>query len=314
MKLSVGELVAVALVFGLAGCSGGGSSTSQASKANVVEIVAQGLSFTAPDEIPSGWNTFRFKNESNMTHFGVLERMPEGHGIEDHQRDLAPVFQEGMNLLNEGDTDAAMAKFGEIPAWFGQVVYDGGVGLTAPGRTSETTLYLEPGTYILECYVKTDGVFHSYNPSPSDYGMVHEFSVKNVATPSSEPKATLDLTLSSTHGIATEGEPVAGTNTIAVHFADQKLHENFSGHDVHLVRLTDDVDLDALEAWMNWMNPGGLQTPAPAEFLGGTEEMPAGQTAYVTVQLEPGRYAWISEVPNPQEQGMLKTFTVSAGE
>ncbi|MCH8099556.1 MAG: hypothetical protein IIB74_03865 [Proteobacteria bacterium] len=29
-------------------------------------------------------------------------------------------------------------------------------------------------------------------------------------------------------------------------------------------------------------------------------------------RLQPGRYAWIAEVPSPAEKGMLQTFTVSA--
>jgi hypothetical protein len=38
--------------------------------------------------------------------------------------------------------------------------------------------------------------------------------------------------------------------------------------------------------------------------------MPAGETGYFTAALEPGRYAWIAEVPNPAEKGMLQPFTV----
>lgn len=38
--------------------------------------------------------------------------------------------------------------------------------------------------------------------------------------------------------------------------------------------------------------------------------MPAGSTAYLTVHLTPGHYAWIAEVPDPAAKGMLKTFTV----
>jgi hypothetical protein len=38
--------------------------------------------------------------------------------------------------------------------------------------------------------------------------------------------------------------------------------------------------------------------------------MPAGGTAYFTATLEPGRYAWIAEVTNPAEKGMLKIFVV----
>jgi hypothetical protein len=62
---------------------------------------------------------------------------------------------------------------------------------------------------------------------------------------------------------------------------------------------------------MDWSAPGGLQTPAPAEFLGGLNEMPAGSTGYFTVDLEPGEYAWISEVPDASAKGMLKEFEVA---
>lgn len=309
--IRVALLVSIALLS--AGCAGGEPTPSRSQgDSNVVEVIARGLTLDAPDEIPSGWTTFRLKNESNMIHFAVLERMPEGVGIEEQQQEIAPVFQQGMDLLNEGKFDAAMEIFGELPEWYEQIVFIGGPGLISPGGTAQASVYLEPGTYLLECYVKTNGVFHSFNPSPSSFGMVHEFTVTEASSGAPEPSAALEIKLSSESGITVEGDPVPGELTVAVHFEDQKAHENFVGHDVHLVRLTDDVDLQELAAWMDWTKPTGLQTPAPAEFLGGTQEMPAGETAYFTVRLEPGRYAWIAEVTSPEEKGMLKAFNVPA--
>jgi hypothetical protein len=245
-----------------------------------------------------------------MIHFAVLQRLPEGITLKDQQEQVAPVFQKGMDLLNAGDTEAAMEKFGELPDWFGEIVFMSGPGLTSAGQTAETSVYLEPGTYLLECYVKTNGVFHSYNPSPSAYGMVHELTVTEESSSAPEPRATLTITLSSERGIEVEGDPTPGEHTVAVYFEDQQIHENFLGHDVHLVRLESDTDIEELAIWMDWSQPTGLETPAPAEFLGGTHEMPAGGTAYFTVRLEAGDYAWIAEVPGPAEKSMLKTFTV----
>ena len=54
---------------------------------------------------------------------------------------------------------------------------------------------------------------------------------------------------------------------------------------------------------------GGLLEPAPAVFVGGTQEMPLGHTACFTVELEPGRYAWISE--STAGLRMAKEFTVN---
>lgn len=295
----------------MAGCAPGQpAKPEQATPSGVVDVTIEGLKFEMPDQVPAGWVTFRMANRSAMTHMGVIERMPEGYGIKEQQEQAAPVFQEGMDLIIAGDVDAAMAKFGELPEWFGRIVFMGGPGLLGPGRTSETTMFLEPGDYLLECYVKTAGIFHSYNPDPAQYGMVHAFTVTGEPSGAQEPKADVEMTISSQRGIELSGTPVAGVETMAVHFADQKVHENFVGHDVHLVRLKPETDIGKLIAWMNWASPNGLQTPAPAEFLGGTNEMPAGKTAYFTVRLEPGDYAFIAEVPSADEKGMLKRFTV----
>lgn len=288
-------------------------AASSASVPGVLEVVAVDRTFEAPDSAPAGWTTFRFRNASTFTHFAVVERMPAGIGIEEQQEEAAPIFQAGLDLMLAGRAEEAAAKFGELPAWFGEIVFLGGPGLTAPGRTSQSTVYLEPGTYVLECYVKTDGVFHSFNPDSTAYGMVHELTV--VGPPSSvpEPSGDLTLTVSGEQGISVSGDPVVGEQTVAVQLADQTVHPNFVGHDVHLVRLADDTDLDALAAWMDWTRAGGLETPAPATFVGGVNEMPEGSTGYMTMTLEPGRYAWISEVPDADENGLLKAFSVPAG-
>jgi hypothetical protein len=140
--------------------------------------------------------------------------------------------------------------------------------------------------------------------------MVHQFIVTQAASTAPEPKATVTLTLSNEGGIEMAGTPTPGPNTVAVHYQDQKVHENFVGHDVHVARLTDSTDVDALVAWMDWSRDDGLATPAPAEFLGGLNEMPAGATGYFTVQLDPGRYAWIAEVPNAREKHLFAEFSV----
>lgn len=275
-----------------------------------IEVVVQGMEFSAPDRIASGWTTIRLRNESAMTHFAVIEKLPPGVGVAEQQEQVAPVFQAGLELLSRGDVHAAMAKFGELPEWFQQIVFLGGPGLTGPGQTSEVTVRLEPGEYLLECYVKTDGIFHSYNPTPGVQGMVHGFTVTEEASEETEPTPTATITLASEGGIDAPEEVPAGPQTFLVRFEDQKVHENFVGHDLHLVRLTDDADLEKVASWMDWRAPHGLETPAPALFLSGLNEMPAGAVGFLRVSLEPGRYAWVAEVPDPAAKGFLRTFTV----
>ena len=97
-----------------------------------------------------------------------------------------------------------------------------------------------------------------------------------------------------------------------MHFKDQTVHEHFLGHDVHLVKLDESTDLDALNNWMNWSAPTGLSGLGVegVTFIGGTQEAPAGDTTYFTAHLKPGNYALIAEVPDPRSKGMLQTFSI----
>lgn len=274
---------------------------------NKVTFVTEMMDFDGPDEIPSGWTTFEYINNSEETHFFVLEKMPEGKTLEDSKREVIPVFVEGMDLINDGKAEEGFAAFGKLPEWFSEIVFMGGPGLISPKKKTETTLYLEPGYYLLECYVKMPtGQFHSA------LGMVAALTVTDEDNKQDAPESTLQMTVSSENGFDFQQDFTAGNHIVEVNFEDQVPHENFMGHDVHLVRLTDDADLDALEKWMNWSDPEAFKTPAPegVEFLGGTQEMPAGNTVYFKVDLKSGTYAFIAEVPNASEKNMLTVFTL----
>lgn len=272
---------------------------------SVVDVTSTGMNLDVPAEIPAGWTTFRFRNRADVTHFFVLEKLPAGKTVADSRAEVVPVFQDAMDLIVAGDAPAGFAEFERLPAWFADVTFVGGPGLTAPGHTARTTVRLEPGTYVLECYVKTpDGKFHSA------VGMITGLTVTGGDAGAAEPDADVHITLAN-DGMTLRGSPRAGEQTFAVRFDEQTVHENAVGHDVHLARLGDGVDPEDVAAWMSWATPDGLTTPAPAEFLGGTQELPAGRSAYFTARLEPGRYALVAEVPDPIAKDMLVTFTVN---
>jgi hypothetical protein len=203
--------------------------------------------------------------------------------------------------------DEAMASFGELPEWFGQIVFVGGSGLISGNQENTFTLNLKPGNHIIECYVKMEnGVFHT------SMGMAKSIWVTEEDSGNSPPEADLNISISSTEGIQYEGEISKGKYTFAVHYKDQIPHEHFVGHDVNLVKLEDDANYEELEAWMNWSSPTGLMSPEPqgVTFLGGTNDSPAGSTQYFTIDLIPGNYAFIAEVPNSKAKGMFKTFSI----
>ena len=151
-----------------------------------------------------------------------------------------------------------------------------------------------------------DGKFHT------SMGMVKDIWVTKEDSGQKPPEADVNIRISSKNGITYQGNIGKGEQTFSVYYEDQMVHENFVGHDVNLVKLDNNANLDTLEAWMNWATPTGLMTPMPegVTFLGGTNDAPAGSIQYFKVNLESGNYVLISEVPNTSKKGMLKTFKV----
>ncbi len=275
-------------------------------KPGEVEIVTNALEIQMPDTLPSGWTTLKYRNNSQMTHLILFERYPEYEEkqltVEDAKTIIVPAFQAIMDSLNSGGEP----PYDQLPAWFGEVEFLGGVGLVGPQNTAVTTLNLQPGTYVVECYVKNPGgIFHSSE------GMITGLTVLGELNGVPSPQATIHINISSESGIKLQGPVKSGNQTFAVQYQDQATQEHFLGFDVNLVRLEADTDLEALQSWMNWMLPQGLQIPAPAEFMGGAQEMPAGNTLYFSAALQPGRYALISEVPDPAAKGMYLEFEVT---
>jgi hypothetical protein len=275
---------------------------------NVIEIITEDMEFQMQDTIPSGWNTFRYKNLSPQTHFFLVERYPEGKSLEDAKAEVIPAFSEGMKLLNEGENEQAMTEFGKLPDWYSEVKFLGGSGLISSEKIGETTIELEPGYYLMECYVKmSNGEFHS------SMGMIRDFVVSTENSGNQQPVAGIEIDLSSKEGIVFNDSITVGTHTFSVFYRDQTVHENFVGHDLNLVKLNQNSKVEDLEKWMNWSDPEGLIEPAPEgfTFLGGVNDMAEGSTGFFTATLEAGKYALVSEVPNTIEKKMLKTFNVS---
>jgi len=269
---------------------------------HIVEVIARDFSFEAPEQIPSGWTTFRFKNEGAQEHFMALTRMPEGLTVDDYLTDMVHgAFGGAMGPYYAGEVELGTALenlVAMIPEWYAEVTPSGGAGLASGGIVSETSVELEPGYYVMECYVKApDGRFHV------DMGMIRGLIVTDDASGASAPDADIDVSLANYVIDAPDTLP-AGKHTVKVRYLENP--DGFFMHDVHLARMTDGVSIDDVIPWMSWID--GMVSPAPVEFLGGADQMPAGSTAYFDVDLEPGSYAWISE--GYAAQGAVKEFVV----
>ena len=273
----------------------------------IIEIVSNHMDFQMPDSISSGWHTFKYDNRSDETHFFLVDKYPEGISIENMEKEVGPVFQKGMDLIIEGKPEEGIEAFNQLPEWYFNVVFVGGSGLLSPKSSSLTTLNLEPGYYVIECYVKMpNGTFHS------NMGMVKSLIVTSEMSKVTPAEPTNEIFISGGEGIVVKDSVLGGKQIFSVYFKDQMVHENFVGHDINLVRVTEGADISSLEAWINWAQPKGLISPAPEgfTFLGGVNDMPEGSKAYFEVDLLPGTYVLISEVPNARSKGLLKTFVV----
>jgi len=248
---------------------------------------------TEADTVPAGWTTVKLRNASPMVHFAFFEKLPGDRTSEDMHAEVLPKFQEASYLIEEGKPDEAMAKFGEMPAWFSELVWMGGTGFVSPGLSTETTLFLSPGNYQVECYVKDeDGTYHW------NMGMYFDLHVTEDTTNALPPQQA-DVTITTTDdGLQIEGSPSAGENLVAVKFDENE--PALLARDVHVIEVTEDTDPDEVYRWMDFNLPGSLMSsadnPAPAVFVGGTHDMPKGNTAYFTFNMDPEKdYAWITE-------------------
>ena len=185
MLARCGACVAVLTV--LASCTGprdarqDGSANVAASRAadqsslaaaNVVTVVATEYAFQSPPVVPAGLTTLRLANQGRELHMMGITRLDDGKSI-----------SELMTYL---------VKDQPPPAW---AVDLGGPNAISPGDTSNSTLVLAPGHYMLICFVPApDGAIHFMK------GMVMPLEVTAARTPVlPEPAADVAIRLADYH-------------------------------------------------------------------------------------------------------------------
>ncbi|MDX1385306.1 MAG: hypothetical protein R3190_16760 [Thermoanaerobaculia bacterium] len=272
--------------------------------AGVVDIRAEDYTFTAPPTFPSGWVTLRLMNEGEEPHFVSIIELPEGVTFDDYASNVSAPFDELYAAYRAGDLDqtAFFEKLGAaVPEWFVTARRAGGPGFTSPGRTSETMVRLVPGSYVMECYVRSMNESDTFH---GKHGMLRPLIVSEASTSLAPPQADVEITLAN-YELTIEGDLSAGR-----HVARVRVEENPEGlvfHNVHLARLDGDGSAQAGAEWLDWVD--FMLPPAPVELLGGAGQASAGQESYFAFELEPGRYAWMAEL-HGKARGMVEEFEV----
>src|SRR2546426_6097743 len=142
-----------------------------AAGSSVVTITATDYAFGMPDTIPAGLTTFRLVNQGKELHHASLVRLRDGKTVADFQTALA----------------AAMKSHAPPPSW---MTFAGGPNAVTLGDTGVATQLLEPGSYVLVCWIPSlDGVPHVMK------GMLHPLLVTpGAAAPATAEPAT-DVTI-----------------------------------------------------------------------------------------------------------------------
>jgi len=271
--------------------------------ADKITVKATDYAFDAPGEIASGWTNIEYVNSGDEAHFLFFARLPDGITLEDYASNVVTEFNEVWYAIRDegiGEEEAMERIGGSVPEWFLAVEFMGGTGVIPAGATSDISLDLKPGTYVIECYMKNeDGEMHSME------GMLRELTVTEDASVVAPPAADITVTLSNFE-MDIDGSLVPGRHTVGVHVKENP--EQGFGHNLHVARLHDALDAEDVLPWMNFFASSGMQTPPPTEFLGGIHLLPAGETGYFKLDLEPGRYLFVSEYTAPL--GVWQVVTV----
>jgi hypothetical protein len=271
-------LIAVVAVALVVGCQvvTPGSSTS-ASPSRIVEFDAADYTFNAPETMSPGLTTIRFSNLGTEPHHGQLLRLNDGVTFEQF---TAALQQEGEAALR--------LTSGE-----------GGPGTTDPRGITEVTLDLKPGSYVLACFIAgADGVPHLMK------GMLKPIQVTGPAEPAVAPSVQGTFTMKD-FAFDIPARLPAGKATYKVVNLGPQMHE------LNVVKLAAGKTAEDVVAWLS--APAG---PPPFEDVGGINAFSADGSGYMTLNLQPGAYAAICNVPDPgsgvphSHLGMLKQFTV----
>lgn len=276
-------IVLVALVFTV----GRLVPVEAASKSAMKEVTfeAVGMGFVGPDSIPAGLTLIHMVNKGTDLHHVQLLRLTDGKTAED--------FAAAVKAAPFDPIGPAAP-----PAW---VKFVGGPNGVIPGESSTAIMNLEPGNYVLICFIPdSKGVSHIAS------GMVKALKVTGITdSKAPEPVAAVNITAMD-FSFAIDKPITAGTQTIRFTNAGTQPHE------VLVVQLPPDKTIKDFAAAFE----PGHSGPPPGKPIGGMTGIDKGGHAFFTAKFEPGHYGLICFFMDSTKKaphfalGMTNEFTV----
>lgn len=249
---------------------------------NIVNITATEYKFDAPAEVPAGMTTFTLTDSGKEIHHASLIKLDSGKTMDD--------LMAGMKAMKPGTPP---------PGW---VVAAGGANAVVPGNSASLTMNLEPGNYVLACFVPdAKGVPHIM------HGMAKALTVTpNAAANTTPPASDVTVTLSD-YKFDFSSPLTAGQHTIKILTAPGQPHE-FTLFQLAPGKTAADV--------VKFVEGGMTGTP-PGMPIGGVAALAPGRDVFYTVDLKPGDYAAVCFVEDAKDgkphyaHGMTQTFKIT---
>ena len=248
MKIK-GSFIIAAVLAGLPGAIFAPEPLATAS--HTLVVTAYEYTFQAPDSVAEGAITVRLVNRGKQGHQVVFARLD----------DTTTLIRAMRSLVDDKTRTTGLH-------WVG------GVESSVAGGTSEATLALQPGRYIIVCEYGENGHAHA------SMGMVRSLVVTASAATSDTklPAAPVTARLSD-YRIHLSAPLHAGRQLVRV--------ENDGAHRHHLVivRIVGTASVAEIDKW------DGKSEPAPVSDIGaGAAALDPGEASVIPLTLAPGRY------------------------
>src|SRR2546429_6566667 len=223
---------------------------------NFVTITVTDYAFSMPDTIRAGLTTFRLVNQGKELHHASLVRLGAGKSAADFQAGLA----------------AALQSHAPPPAW---MAFVGGPNAVTVGDTATATQVVEPGSYVLVCWIPSlDGTPHVMK------GMLHPPVVTASAAPV-PPAPPADVTITLTDYDFQLSQPLTARS-----HAVRADNVGAQGHEGVIAALAPGKTLHDFIAW----EQGGEKGPLPTgQWLGGVTPLEPRAASPVPAAPPPGR-------------------------
>ena len=252
----------------------------------VVRVEAGEFFFRAPDTISAGLTTFVLAQTGDLLtnrNKAIAENLAPASATNDPTRAFHMLW---LVRLDSGHTvnewyNAELRD--EHPSW---ATILGGPASAEPPRTTNATMGLTPGNYVLVCFIgsaRADKTRYHLRK-----GMFKPLTVRPSSAPSATmPAGDMKVVIAGTGQIKPDGTLRKGTQSIRVENTSDKSQE-FS-----VIRIK--PGRTASEA-LTWRRSSG--TDHPFEAVGGLSDVPPRSTLVTTVSLEPGAYLlWTRRTP-----------------